>query len=87
MGIWGFEENEHNFVQELAMDSGERRESSNPIQKIVHRNFSPGDPDIGEIGQFSQKWRFQTWECIISRVYFIGKNLKNNFLRTPNCVI
>ena len=34
------------------MDSGERRDSSNPIQKIDHKTFSPGDPHIGEIGQF-----------------------------------
>ena len=48
----GMRKNEHNFVKKVAIDSGERRVSSNPIQKIDHENFSPGDPHIGEIGQF-----------------------------------
>ena len=50
---WGMRKNEDNFTQKLAMDSGERRESSNPMQKFDHQNFSPGDPHIGKIGQFS----------------------------------
>ena len=49
---WGMRKNEDNFAQKIAMDSGERRESSNPIQKFDHKNFSPGDPHIGKIGQF-----------------------------------
>ena len=37
------------------MDSGERRESLNLIQKNDHKNFSPGDPHIAIFGQYLPK--------------------------------
>ena len=51
----GMRKNVQNFVQEGAIDSGERRESLNSFQKIDHKNFSPGDPHIGKIGHFLSK--------------------------------
>ena len=46
MGRLGYEKNEDNFGRKLAMDSGERRKSSNSIEKNFHQLFSPGDPHI-----------------------------------------
>ena len=52
MGTQRHEKTEHNFVQEVVIDSGERPESSNPFQKNNHKIFSTGDPHIAKIGQF-----------------------------------
>ena len=66
---------EQNFVQKLAIDSGERPESLNSIHKNYYEIFIPGDPHVGEINQFLPKlliFKFdkQEFTCI----YFL-KNL------------
>ena len=50
----GMRKNEDNLAYKAAMDSRERRESLNFIQKYDHQIFSPDDPHISKIAQFCQ---------------------------------
>ena len=84
----GMRKYEQNFVQKLAIDSGEKRKSSNSIQRNDDKIFSPGDPHIGKIGQFSPKWLISKvvmhhFTCIYYRKIF----WKLFFLTMPNHVI